>query len=74
MPSDADIPLPPAKCIQAVEAGQMPQFKNFSQILYWFLSSDNDMHPISHENFPSTVLRSGEVYRHRTVYRFSVKE
>ena len=27
-----------------------------------------------HENFPSTVLRSGEVYRHRTVYRFSVKE
>ena len=31
--------LPPAKCIQAVEAGQRPDFKNFSQILYWFLAS-----------------------------------
>lgn len=31
--------LPPAKCMQAVEAGQMPEFKNFSQILYWFVSS-----------------------------------
>ncbi len=27
-----------------------------------------------HEGFPSTVLRAGEVYRHRTVYRFTVKE
>ena len=33
--------IPPAKCIQAVAAGQMPDFKNFSQILYWFVSSDN---------------------------------
>jgi hypothetical protein len=32
--------IPPAKCIQAVAAGQMPDFKNFSQILYWFVSSD----------------------------------
>ena len=31
--------LPPAKCMQAVDAGQMPDFKNFSQILYWFVSS-----------------------------------
>lgn len=28
----------------------------------------------NHENFPSIVLRPGEVYRQRTVYRFSVKE
>lgn len=27
-----------------------------------------------HENFPSIVLRPGEVYRQRTVYRFLVKE
>ena len=27
-----------------------------------------------HEHFPSPILRVGEVYRHRTVYRFSVKE
>ena len=33
--------IPPAKCIQAVASGQMPDFKNFSQILYWFVSSDN---------------------------------
>lgn len=38
--------LPPAKCIQAVEAGQMPEYKNFSQILYWFLSSDNGIHAV----------------------------
>lgn len=30
--------LPPAKCVQAVESGQVPDFKNFSQILYWFVS------------------------------------
>jgi hypothetical protein len=35
--------LPPAKCIQAVEEGKMPEFKNFSQILYWFLSSDKSV-------------------------------
>lgn len=29
---------------------------------------------VHHEEFPSPVLREGEVYRHRTVYRFSVKE
>ena len=29
---------------------------------------------VHHENFPTPVLRSGEVYRHRTVYRFAVKE
>lgn len=26
-----------------------------------------------HEHFPSPVLRAGEVYRHRTAYRFTVK-
>ena len=29
---------------------------------------------VHHENFPSPVLRAGEVYRHKTVYRFGVKE
>ena len=29
---------------------------------------------VHHENFPSAVLRAGKVYRHRTVYRFTVKE
>ena len=29
---------PPAKCIKAVEAGQDPEFKDFSQILYWYMS------------------------------------
>ena len=29
---------------------------------------------VHHENFPSPVLRAGEVYRHRTVYRFTVAE
>lgn len=27
-----------------------------------------------HEHFPSPILRVGEVYRHQTVYRFSMKE
>ena len=27
-----------------------------------------------HEHFPSPILRVGETYRHRTVYRFSMKE
>ena len=53
--------LPPAKCIQAVEAGQMPQFKNFSQILYWFLSSDNDMHPIRTDNEESFRFDVGNI-------------
>ena len=29
---------------------------------------------VHHENFPSAVLRAGKVYRHRTAYRFTVKE
>ena len=28
---------------------------------------------VHHEHFPSPVLRAGEVYRHRTVYQFSVQ-
>jgi len=28
----------------------------------------------NHPDFPSTVLRSGEQYKHRTVFRFSVKQ
>ena len=28
---------------------------------------------VHHENFPSPVLRAGEVYRHKTVYRFTTK-
>ena len=28
---------------------------------------------VHHEHFPSPVLRAGEVYRHQTVYRFTVK-
>ena len=30
---------PPAKCIDAVDNGVLPDFKDFSQILYWFVSS-----------------------------------
>ena len=28
---------------------------------------------VHHENFPSPILQAGEVYRHKTVYRFSLK-
>lgn len=31
---------PPTKCIQAVCDGQLPEFKDFSQILYWFVSTN----------------------------------
>lgn len=31
--------LPPSNCVKAVEAGKLPDFKNFSQILYWYMSS-----------------------------------
>ena len=31
---------PPAKCIAAVDAGNMPEFKDFSQILYWFAATN----------------------------------
>lgn len=30
---------PPAKCIKAVESGKDPEFKDFAQILYWYLST-----------------------------------
>ena len=42
--------LPPAKCMQAVDAGQMPDFKNFSQILYWFVSSYEEAVRIDEED------------------------
>ena len=29
---------------------------------------------VHHENFPSPILRAGEIYRHRTVYRFAVTD
>ena len=35
--------LPPAKCLQAIESGKMPEFKNFSQLLYWFVSTNDDI-------------------------------
>ena len=31
---------PPAKCIKAVDAGTMPEYADFSQLLYWFVSTD----------------------------------
>ena len=31
---------PPAKCIEAVSNGLLPEFKDFSQILYWFVSTN----------------------------------
>ena len=31
---------PPAKCIEAVDAGSRPEFKDFSQILYWFAATN----------------------------------
>ena len=42
--------LPPAKCVQAVEAGQRPEFKNFSQILYWFVSSYEEASRVDEED------------------------
>lgn len=31
--------FPPAKCIDAVSSGALPEFKDFSQMLYWFVST-----------------------------------
>ena len=31
---------PSAKCMEAVDDGKMPEFKDFSQILYWFASTN----------------------------------
>jgi hypothetical protein len=36
--------------MQAVDAGQMPDFKNFSQILYWFVSSYEEAVRIGEED------------------------
>lgn len=33
---------PPAKCIKAVESGQIPEFKDFSHILYWYVSTSSE--------------------------------
>ena len=33
---------PPAKCLKAMEAGDLKQFADFSQILYWFASVSAD--------------------------------
>ena len=38
---------PPAKCIKAVESGKDPEFKDFSQILYWYLSTSQDIDGIA---------------------------
>ena len=32
---------PPAKCLKAIEAGDLTQFTDFSQMLYWFASSSS---------------------------------
>ena len=32
---------PPAKCIKAVDEGKNPEFKDFSQILYWYLATSS---------------------------------
>ncbi len=32
---------PPAKCIKAVDEGKSPEFKDFSQILYWYLATSS---------------------------------
>ena len=34
--------MPPAKCIKAVDEGRNPEFKDFSQILYWYLATSSD--------------------------------
>jgi ATP-dependent exoDNAse (exonuclease V) beta subunit len=39
---------PPAKCIDAVDNGVLPEFKDFSQILYWFVSSVTLFSDIAH--------------------------
>lgn len=38
---------PPAKCIEAVDAGSRPEFKDFSQILYWFAATNTVFSDIS---------------------------
>ena len=38
---------PPAKCIEAVDAGKLPDFKDFSQILYWFAATNTVFSDIS---------------------------
>lgn len=32
---------PPAKCMEVVSEGLLPEFKDFSQILYWFVSKNS---------------------------------
>lgn len=32
--------MPPAKCLEAISDKQLPEFKDFSQILYWFAATD----------------------------------
>ena len=53
--------IPPAKCIQAVAAGQMPDFKNFSQILYWFVSSDKYIEAIRTDDGDSCRFDIGDM-------------
>lgn len=53
--------LPPAKCIQSVASGQMPDFKNFSQILYWFVSSDKYIEAIRTDDGDSCRFDIGDM-------------
>ena len=39
--------MPSAKCITAVDAGELPEFRDFSQILYWFVSTNTMFGDIS---------------------------
>ena len=40
--------MPSAKCIEAVDTGAIPDFKDFSQILYWFVAANTMFSDISH--------------------------
>jgi ATP-dependent exoDNAse (exonuclease V) beta subunit len=45
--------MPPAKCIEAISDGLLPEFKDFSQILYWFVSTNtlfNDITSVVEED------------------------
>ena len=40
--------MPPAKCLAAISDKKLPEFKDFSQILYWFVSTNKLFSDITH--------------------------
>jgi hypothetical protein len=53
--------MPPAKCLAAISDKKLPEFKDFSQILYWFVSTNKLFSDITHGVEEDNELVSADI-------------